>query len=289
VSFEYHEPRSLDGALELLETHGSDAMLVSGGIAFTLMARVGLIDPKHVIALRSIPEIHSIHETADGIWIGAHATHRAVSESQIVQTLHPVISAAFGAIGTIRIRAQGTIGGNLAYADPAQDPPPALTVSSATVHIVGPSGRRRDVPIERFFLDYYTADIEPDEIIIGLSVPAPTQPTVSTYRRFNPRTVDDFPTVSVAAAARLQPGTGTVEDIKIALGGVGPTPLRARSVEEAFVGIVPTFDAIETVSALVADDIAPFDDARGSASFKHAIAVVWVGRALRDLTAIQSS
>ena len=114
----------------------------------------------------------------------------------------PVLRDAFRRIATVRIRNQATVGGNLCHADPAQDPPPVLIALGASVHLAGPAGRRRTVPIESFFTDYFTTEVGADEAMVGVTVPPQPAGSTSVYLRFLPRTTDDYPTVSVATSVR---------------------------------------------------------------------------------------
>lgn len=283
MSYEYEEPAELDDAIEALRDD-PDTVALAGGTAFALLLRQGLIRPHRVIGLRRLAELQGFRTVDDGLWIGALTTHRQVETAPEVGAWEPALAAAFGSIATIRIRNQATIGGNLAHADPSQDPPPILVALAAEVKIVGPGGARRTLPVESLFVDYLTTCLEPGELVVGVVVPRPDPAARFAYRKFLPRSADDYATVSVAASVRLD-GDGLVAAARIALGGVGPTPIRARLVESALCGERPTAGILRDAAALVRDEVDPLDDVRGSAGYKREMSAVWVRRTFAALVA----
>ena len=284
MSYDYHEPTGIDEATRLLTTHGSDAVVLAGGTAFAILYRGGLIRPRHVVGLRRCAELRGIRADAEGLWIGALVTHREVERSAVVRAHHPAIADTFARIATVRIRHQATVGGNLAHADPAQDPPPILIAFDASVTVAGPGGARRDIPIDELFVDHFTTTLEDGEIITGVRIPPVVAGTRATYQKFLPRSQDDYATVSVAAALRLD-ADGRIASARVALGAVGPTPIRARAVERAIQGQRPTRAVLSDAAMLVRDAIEPIADARGSAEYKRDMAVVWTRRALEQAVA----
>jgi carbon-monoxide dehydrogenase medium subunit len=281
MSFDYHEPRSLDEAFALLERYGEDAHLIAGGTATVLLMRQGLLRPGHVIGLRGIAELRGVVPTADGgLRIGAMATHRQVERSGDALAYSPALTHAFGSVATVRIRNQATVGGNLAHADPAQDPPPMLAALAARIVVRSPRGERATT-VEELAVDHFTTSLGHDEVITEVVLPPLEPGSRETYVKFLPRTADDYATVSVAATLRFA-DDGTIAETRVVLGAVGPTPIRARRVEEALRGLHPgrTADAV----ALVRDEVEPMDDLRGSAAYKREMARVWTARALAALT-----
>jgi carbon-monoxide dehydrogenase medium subunit len=283
MTFEYVEPEDLDEASAALGAD-EDAVALAGGTAFTLLFRQGLIRPGRVVGLRRLAALRGISARNGGLRIGALATHREIEASSHVRALQPALAAAFAAIATIRIRNQATIGGNLAHADPSQDPPPILVALGATIEIAGPAGARRSVPVESFFIDYLSTVLSPGELILAVAVPPATPKDRAVYRKFLPRSADDYATVSVAASVRLE-ADGRIAGCRVALGGAGPTPVRARRVEAAVMGRLPTAELLRDAADLVRDEIDPIDDARGSVRYKREMAAVWVRRVLTELVA----
>ena len=274
------EAESLDNALQLLSADG-EAHLIAGGTSVMLLMQLGLMEPTHLISLRRVTELRGVSTGPDGgLEIKAMTTHRALETSPTVTQFCPALSETFGHVATIRIRNQGTLGGNLAHADPAQDPPPMLIALDATVSLRSAKGERT-LPLEKFFTGYLSSVAEPDEILTSISVPPLPPGTKATYVKFLPRTQDDYATVSVAATLRMN--GDRCEDVRVALGSVAPTPVRAHSVESALRGQPLTDATIRDAAALVDSVLDPPDDARGSADYKRRMARVWTERALRQL------
>jgi carbon-monoxide dehydrogenase medium subunit len=268
--------------LELLRTYGEDATPVAGGTSLVLMMKQGLVQPAVVVGLQGIGELHGISGTADGgLEIGALATHREIETSEAVRGFAAELARTFGRIATVRIRNQATIGGNLVHADPAQDPPPILLALDAEALVCGGDGARA-IPLHAFFVDFFETALGEGELLRGVRIPPLPRGARVGYTKFLPRTEDDYATVSVGALVSMD-DEGRCEEIRIGLGSLGTTPLRARAVEDALRGELLTPAAIREASALVADEVDPLDDARGSARYKREMARVWTARTLEAL------
>jgi carbon-monoxide dehydrogenase medium subunit len=280
--FDYHAPTSLSETFDLLNTYGDDAHLMAGGTALVLLMQQGLLQPGHVVGLQKVAELQGIRRLADGgLRIRAMATHRQAEKSPEVRAYCPALAENFAHVATIRIRNQGTVGGNLAHADPAQDPPPMLIALDGEAVIASRGGERR-VPLDEFFVDYFETALQPGEVLVSIDLPPLAAGTRVTYKKFLPRTQDDYATVSVAAALRVG-ADSTCEDVRVALGAAATTPIHARSVENALRGQRLDAQTIKDAAALVRDEVDPLDDLRGSAAYKREMARVWTQRALQEL------
>jgi carbon-monoxide dehydrogenase medium subunit len=278
--FDYHQPDTLEEALELLDRYQEDAHLLAGGTAMVLLMGQGLAQPDHVVGLQRIEALRGITERPDGgLDLGAMVTHAEVERSAEVAAHCPALRTAFSEVATVRIRNQGTVGGNLAHADPAQDPPPMLLALDAEVVAASPRGERR-IPLHELFLGFFQTSLEPDEILTAVSLPPAERRAASAYLKFLPRTKDDYATIS-AAAWLLPDGDGRCQRARIALGAAGAVPLRARRAEALLAGQVLDDELIDEAAAAVRDEVDPIDDARGSAAYKREMARVFAGRALR--------
>ena len=282
IDFEFHQAADLDQAFALLEEHGDDARLMSGGTALVLQMKQRFSQPGHVIGLRSIAGLGSIEETDEGsVRIGALCTQRQVENNPLVAESLPLVATAYSHVATPRIRNMATVGGGLAHGDPNQDPPPALIALGASVVLSSANGGRRVVPAEALFLDYFETDVRPGEIITGLVVPPAPGGAGTAYLKFLPRTADDYATVSVAAVVTPD-ASGNCGDVRIVLGSVGLTPIRATVAEEALRGQPLTDENIRAAASLVPDAVDPLDDHRGSAEYKREMAGVFTRRAVRQ-------
>jgi aerobic carbon-monoxide dehydrogenase medium subunit len=280
--FDYHAPTSLQETFDLLDTYGEDAHLMAGGTALVLLLQQGLVQPGHVVGLRKVVELQGIRRLEDGgLQIKAMATHREAETSKDVQAYCAALANNFARVATIRIRNQGTVGGNLAHADPAQDPPPMLIALGGEAVVASREGQRR-IPLDEFFVDYFETAIQPGEVLLSVDLPPLPAGTRVTYKKFLPRTQDDYATVSVAAALRLGQDH-MCEDVRVALGAAATTPVHAKGVENALRGQRLDAETIKEAAALVRDEVDPLDDLRGSAGYKREMARVWTQRALQEL------
>lgn len=282
-SFDYHAPTSLAETFELLATYGEDAHLMAGGTALVLLLQQGLVQPGHVVGLRDVAELQGGARRLDdgGLQIGALTTHRQAERASAVSDYCPALADTFSRVATVRIRNQGTVGGNLAHADPAQDPPPMLMALGGSAVVASSSGSR-SIPLDEFFVDFFETALQPGEVLLSVDLPPLAADTGVTYKKFLPRTQDDYATVSVAAAMRVGKDARCA-GIRVALGAAATTPVRARRVEDALRGQHLTPDVIKDAAALVRDEVDPLDDLRGSAGYKREMARVWTQRALIEL------
>jgi carbon-monoxide dehydrogenase medium subunit len=285
-TFDYTAAKSLDEALALLKQHGDDAELIAGGTSLLIMMQQGLVQPKVVIGLNDVKELKGVRRTAEGgLVFGAMTTHRQLETSPEAFAYDAQLPKALGVIATIRIRNQATVGGNLVHADPAQDPPPVLIALDGVCDIVS-VGSKRTMPIEDFFLDYFECALEPGEMLLSCTVPKMPAGSKLLYKKFLPRTEDDFATVSVAVRLGVD-ADGKCNDIRVGLGSLGTTPLRGKAVENALKGKKLTPALVKEASALVRDEVDPLDDVRGSAKYKREMARVWTERTIATLAGLQ--
>jgi carbon-monoxide dehydrogenase medium subunit len=278
--FQFHGPSGLEEAFALLEEHGEDARLMSGGTALVLQMKQRFSQPGHVVGLGRIPGLSNIEETADGgVRIGALCTQRQVETSPLVAGRLPLVGQAYHHVATPRIRNMATVGGGLAHGDPNQDPPPALIALGASVVLSSANGGQRILPAEELFLDYFETDVRPGEIITGLVIPPAPAGVGAAYLKFLPRTADDYATVSVAAVITPDEA-GNCRDVRIVLGSVGLTPIRATAAEDILRGQPLTDENIRAAAATVQAAVDPLDDHRGSAEYKREMAEVFTRRAI---------
>jgi aerobic carbon-monoxide dehydrogenase medium subunit len=278
--FAFETPTSLDEALEMLETYGEDALPMAGGTALVNFLKQGLIAVGHVISLERIPGMARIASEADGLHIGALTRHRDVETSPAVKDLAPLLADVYRRVATVRVRNMATVGGGLAHADPAQDPPLGLLALDASVRLVSRSGERI-VPVRELFTDYYETVIQPAELLTEVVVPPQPSGAHATYLKFLPRSEDDYATVAVAALAEAD--NGMCRRLRVAIGAAAPTPIRATTVEDALQGKPISTAAIEAAADAVADQVEPLDDFRGPADYKRDMAVVFTRRALTQV------
>ena len=279
--FEYRTPKSLKEVHANLKEFGSDAKLVAGGTALIIMMKQRLVRPSCLISLRSVRGLNGIELQNGGLRIGGLATHRQVESSPLVRRRLPMLAETYHHVATLRVRNMATVGGGLAHADPNQDPPPSLIALGATLKATSANGSRV-VPMDDFFKDYYETVLNPDEIITEVMVPRLLPNTGAAYIKFLPRTADDYATVSAAAVLTLAKTQKTIADVRIALGSVGVTPIRATAAEAVLRGQPLKTEAFAEAGEKAKEAVDPISDFRGSAGYKKDMAAVFVRRALEQ-------
>ena len=283
IDFEYHAPTSLDEVFGLLDQYGDDARVMAGGTALVIQMKQRLSQPSHVVGLRRVGSLNSIEKTSEGVRIGALCTQRQIENSPLIGEEFPLLADTFRKVATPRIRNMATIGGGLVNGDPNQDPPPSLIAMGASVVMTSKKGDRV-VAFEDLFIDYYETDVQPGEVLTSVLVPRAPSGSCSVYLKFLPRTADDYGTVSVAAVVSREQN-GDCKDIRIVLGSVGVTPIRAKQAEDALRGEPLTDENIRAAAALVKDAVDPLEDFRGSAEYKTDMAEVFARRAVEQAMA----
>jgi len=284
IPFEYRTPKNLKEVHASLKEFGTDAKLISGGTALVIMMKQRLVRPSCLVSLRSVRGLNGIEVKDGGLSIGGLATHRDVETSSLVRRRLPVLSETYHHVATIRVRNTASVGGGLAHADPNQDPPPTLIALGATVKAISANGSRV-IPLDEFFTDYYETVLNPDEIITEVFVPKLPPNSGSAYLKFLPRTADDYATVSAAAVLTLDKSKKTISDVRIALGSVGTTPIRAKDAEALLRGQPVKPEAFREAAEKAKEAVDPVTDFRGSAGYKKEMAGVFVRRALEKALA----
>ena len=276
AQFDYVAPTSLDEAIKLLAESGGDAKILAGGHSLLPAMKLRLAQPATIIDLRKVPGLNEIKVDANGTTIGSMVTHADVARSPEIQRALPALAEAAAVVGDLQVRNRGTLGGSLAHADPAGDPPAAFLALDGSIIAKGPNGERT-IPGGEFFVDILTTALAEDEIVTGVSFPTLAAGTGTAYVKFE-HPASHYALTGVAAAVKLD-GSGNVESIKVGVTGVGPKAYRATGVEEALVG--KGADAIADAAAHAADGIDCNDDIHASAEYRAHLAVVFTRRAIQ--------
>lgn len=279
IAFDYRTPGSLEEAHADLKELGPDGKLIAGGTALVIMMKQQLVQPACVISLRNVSDLGGVSENDDSVHIGGLMSHAALDASPVVQEKLPMLAETYHHVATQRVRTMATVGGGLAHADPNQDPPPSLIALGASFELSSSRGSRT-VAAEDFFSDYYETVLEPDEVLSGVSVPLLPAHSGGAYLKFLPRSADDYATVSAAAVVTLDPGKTTIEDVRIAMGSVNTTPVRAADAEAVLRGQPVKPEGLREAGEKAREATDPVSDFRGSASYKTQMAAVFVRRAL---------
>jgi len=284
IPFEYRTPKNLKEVHSTLKEYGGDAKIIAGGTALVIMMKQRLVRPSCLVSLRYVRGLNGIEVSDGGLRIGGLATHREVESSPLLRRRLPMLAETYHHVATLRVRNMATVGGGLAHADPNQDPPPSLIALGATVKAASANGSRV-IPLDEFFKDYYETVLNPDEIITEVFVPKVAPNSGTAYIKFLPRTADDYATVSAAAVLTLDKTKKNIADVRIALGSVGVTPIRATAAEAVLRGQPLKANAFAEAGEKAKEAVDPVSDFRGSAAYKKDMAAVFVRRALEKALA----
>jgi carbon-monoxide dehydrogenase medium subunit len=279
-NFDYLEPKTVAEACALLRQHGAEARVFAGGAQLMILMKQGLYQPKTLVNIKKIPGLKEItFDPHAGLTIGALVTHRELEISQLVKDKFRILCEAEREVANIRVRNVGTIGGNLASGEALTDLSQIFIALDGKVKISGPAGER-DLAVEDLFVDYYQTSLSEDEILTHVSVPPLPPRSGIAYIRFSSSSTIDKPSVGVAARVSLQPGGQLAQMVRIVLGCVGPTPMRARNAEALLVGQTITSELAEQAGALASQECNPSSDLRGSEKYKRGIVRALAKRAL---------
>jgi carbon-monoxide dehydrogenase medium subunit len=279
IPFEYRTPKNLKEVHATLGEFGPDAKLIAGGTSLVIMMKQRLVRPSCLVSLRSVRGLNGVELKDGGLRIGGLATHREVESSSLVRRRLPLLAETYHHVATVRVRNMATVGGGLAHADPNQDPPPTLIALGATLKATS-AGGSRSIALDEFFTDYYETVLNPDEVVTEVFVPKMASNSAGAYLKFLPRTADDYATVSAAAVLTLDKTNKVINDVRIALGSVGVTPIRATAAEAILRGQPLKPEAFKEAGEKAKEAVDPVSDFRGSAGYKREMAGVFVRRAL---------
>lgn len=278
ASFDYSSPKTLSEAIALLQQHGADAKILSGGQSLIPLMKLRMAAPKHVVDINGIAGLSYIKESGGFLTIGALTREADVDASELVRTRYPLLADTAAVIGDPLVRNQATVAGNLAHADPANDHPATMLALGASVVATGPKGART-IAISDFFTGIFTTTLEPDEILTEIRVPMPQAGSGGAYLKVE-RKVGDFAAAAVAVQITLDGGSFT--SAGIGLTNVGPMPIKATRAEKALVGKAAVESTIAEAARIAAEEAEPADDLRGSADYKRSLVRVLTARALRQ-------
>jgi len=277
---EIFQPTSIREAGALLKEKGPGGRFLAGGTDLVIAVKEKGFSPRYVVDLKRIPGLSGIREETDGgLKIGALTTLREVETSPIVLKRFPFLAQSAAEVGSVQIRNRATIGGNMANATPSADVAPALLALEAKVKIVGLNGERV-VELEQFFRGPGQTVMAPEEILTEIVIPPANPALVGEYIKFSPREMMDLAYIGVAVAFVFNASQKRCEKVRIALGAVSPTPMRARGAESLLEGQILTEELAEKAGAEAARESKPISDVRSSAEYRREMVGVNTKRAL---------
>ena len=276
-AFEYLRPKTLPEAVAMLQQHGDDAKILSGGQSLIPMMKLRLARPSHLIDINRVTGLSYIKEEGGFLKIGGLTREADLEASDLIRKKYPLLLDTATVIADPQVRNMATVGGNLAHGDPANDHPATMMALRAQVVATGAKGERV-IPIDDFFVTLFTTALQHDEILTEIRVPVPPPKSSGAYFKLE-RKVGDFATAATAVQFTLD-DKGTVQQIGIGLTNAGPTPIRAKSAEDALRGKKPDAALISQASQLAMDAADPSADLRGPAEYKKGLIKELTKRAL---------
>jgi len=280
--FEYHEPSTLEEALQLLSELGGNAKVMAGGTDLLVRMKLKVDTPHHVISIARVPGFDAvIPRNGHGVTVGSAVTAATLSRHELLMDRFAPLALAAGKLGAPMIRNRATIGGNLVNARPAADLPPPCMVLGATLKLKSVSGER-DVPVVEFIRGPGDTLIEPHELMVSINMETPPPWSGGSYIKLGARKALEISMVNVAALITLQGPNGPITDARIALGAVAPTPVRAYAAEELLIGEKPSEELFQRAGEVGVGMCSPITDHRGTMEYRCLMIEVLTKRALLE-------
>lgn len=278
--FDYLEPGSIREASQMLAEYQDNCRVMAGGTALMLALRQRMLSPSHIISLRNIRDLRGItYDKTGGLRIGALTLHAEVARSPLAREHFPMLADMASRLANPQVRNQGTIGGNLCYADPATDPPSCLMALDADVVLSSARGSRV-LKVEDFVVDYYVTALAADELVSEIRIP-PSTFNAGYHARFLRTAAEHRPLVNLAASLKKQ---GDVcEDVRMVVGAATTTPTRLRKAEDLLKGKTVTKRIAADAAELAATEVNPISDIRGDAGFRRDMVRVVCRRTIESL------
>ena len=281
----YLSPKSVEEGISLFSKYGDKAKVISGGTDLLVQMKHNNLLPDYLISVSNIRDLDYIkYDQAEGLKIGALTTIGVIANSELIKGKFSVLAQGAGLLGTPAIKNQGTIGGNLCNAAPSADIAPPLIVLGAMAKFVGADGERI-IPVEDFFAGPGVTIMKHHQLLLEIQIPNPRLHSGGAYIKQTRGRGPDLAIVGVAAFVVMD--RETIGDVKIALGAVAPTPVRAKKAEGILRGKKLDDKLLEESSQAASSESKPIDDVRSSADYRRRLVGVLTKRAV--LQAIQQA
>ena len=275
--FQFVRPRDLAELLRIKAELREKALILDGGTNLLIYIKDGIIREGTIVDVTRLPELRGVHRENGTVEIGAAETMTDLLNSGVLRESIPFIPECLRDFGNLLVRNTSTIGGNIADASPIADSAPPLMVLDAEI-IAASSAGTRAIPIDEFFVKPQKTMLKPDEVLVKFRIPVPGAGR-GKFIKLGLRRGTSCSVTSVAVW--LVKDKKTIQDVRIALGGVAPRPLRAKATEKAFTGAPLDEQTIDRVAEGVKKEISPITDVRGSAEYRREVSVRLLARAVK--------
>lgn len=280
--YELIAPGSLDAVLRLMNDEPGQWTPIAGGTEIMVLYGAGKLATRKMVSIAPLAELREITDHGDAISIGAGCSFTQIRRHAGIQKHFPLLAQCASWIGGIANQNRATIGGNLANASPAADSPPALFAYGAEIEVISARGSRR-IPYEDFHLGYKKTALAPDELIRAIRLPKCFDDALRYVRKVGTRNAQAISKICIAATGSVR--QGRVEEIRIGMGSVAPTPLRLTATERVVLGSVLNDATIAEARKAMASETAPIDDIRSTASYRALVAGNLLEEMLRTFSA----
>ena len=268
AQFNYHKATSVKDAIALAHDLGEEAKFMSGGHSLLPMMKLRFATPQHIIDISKIEGLSYIKEEGDLLKIGALTTQTEMEHSDLIRKKYPMILDAIKLTADPSVRNVGTIGGNIAHGDAANDQPALMLAMRGTVVAEGSDGKR-SIPIDEFFHGFYMTALEPSDVLVEIQLPKAGKGSGGAYHKVE-RKVGDYATAGVAVYLELD-DKGVCQEVGIGLTNVSAVPMRLERAEELLRGQKITEDLIARAGVIASEDSEPTSDLRGSEAYKRSL------------------
>lgn len=275
IDFDYAAPTALDEAIRLLNEHGDRARLLAGGTDIIVQLRERLREADLVVDVKKIPELMDFEFSAErGLRLGASVPCWRIHGDEAIAAAYPALVDSTRIIGGWQIQSRASVGGNLCNSSPAADSIPPLIAHQAVAHIAGPNGRRT-LPAEQFCTAPGRNALQTGELLVALTFAPPAPNGGSAYQRFIPRNEMDIAVAGAASWVQLDASGEKIEQARIALAAVAPTPKLAEEASQWLSGKPATEDTFAEAGEIAKRVATPISDMRGTAEYRtHLVGVL---------------
>ena len=284
--FEYMVPKDVNEVCSVLQQHAERAKVLAGGTDLLIHMKHRVLTPRYLIGLKNLSDLDRVsYKEGQGLRLGPLVTHESIVGDRVIQERFGALWTACSKVGTPNIRNMGTLGGNLCNAAPSADTAPPLIACQALVKVMGLAGER-SLPLENFFLGPGKTALQPGEILVEIDVPCPPPRSGMVYVKLPVRTAVDMAAVGVAVFITVDAKNDVCRDVRIALGAVAPTPIRARRAEEIMRGEKITEPVIQKAAQIASEESCPRSGSiRASVEYRCSMVEVLTKRAIRQVLA----
>ncbi|WP_144460865.1 FAD binding domain-containing protein [Siminovitchia fortis] len=280
AKFDYVRADSIEQAIQLLQESDGEGKLIAGGHSLLPLMKFRLTEPGTLIDISRISELKGVHKDGDRVVVGAMTTHREAATDPVIKEHIPILAEAARQVGDIQIRNRGTVGGNIAHADPAADLPAAAIVLDAELTIQGEEGEET-MSLDSFIIGPLITMMPENSIVTSISFAIPPSHTKSAYLKyFHP--ASGYPVVGVAAVAGTD-SNGKIDYVRVGITGAGDMVFRAEAVEEALMGQVPSESVIDSAAGLAVENADMGSDLFASEEYREQLCKIYTARALKSV------